>query len=351
MADQKPAKIGCLVLALPLAFLMLLLMIPLLFTDKEEPEPPPYSICGTGKLQVPEQAKPWMAEAEKSSGIPAMWFAAIASRESDFRPQIFTMDSSGGTWGLFQLDREEWSKVYPEGDNPGGTPKGITDPLTHAKYAGIYFKARLEHVKKLKTQYPAKEFAKLSDLDALAVAHNAGEGNLMRYPRLPAITKSYLAEVQSVFSQEECQGSGPPGELFGKDDYITFWKQKAGQADGIDPWSFYWGECVSYTAFAVRTYTRHKDFVNNWKGAHFGNAKEWDEAARQVGIPVDQTPAVGAIVQHNRNAWGHVALITTVHPDGSFDANEYNHAGRHIFGTRKGLRMGRDFDNVLHFEK
>ena len=39
-------------------------------------------------------------------------------------------------------------------------------------------------------------FAKLDDLTALVIAHNAGEGNLMKYPDIPSITKRYLDNVR-----------------------------------------------------------------------------------------------------------------------------------------------------------
>lgn len=146
-------------------------------------------------------------------------------------------------------------------------------------------------------------------------------------------------------------GAGVPADSgkTGKDTYGPMWSSK-GHIEGVDPWSFYWGECVSYAAWMVRTTSPYPDFVNNWHGAHFGNAKEWAAAAREVGITVDSTPAVGAIAQHSRGRNGHVAYITTVNTDGSFEINEYNHAGHHIFSSRK-VRMGTDFDNVLHFEQ
>lgn len=306
-------------------------------------------ICGTGNIEVPEKIKPAVRKAAEVGGLPEGYMAAMANVESSFDPTNWTDDSNGGTYGLWQLNQEEWSKFAP-----AGLPLRTSDPMIQADVTGRYLKARLETVRTMRAKNPDAAYAKIPELDALVIAHNAGEGNLQKYPRIPSITKAYLKKMATWFTPSTCD-SGPPqpggSGMFGKDDYLPFWNSKGHPDPGVDPWSFYWGECVSYTAFAVRTYTRHKDFVNNWKGAHFGNAKEWDEAARKTGIPVDQTPAPGAIVQHNRNSYGHVALITTVHPDGSFDINEYNHVKRHTFGTRKNLRMGKDFDNVLHFER
>ncbi len=66
---------------------------------------------------------------------------------------------------------------------------------------------------------------------------------------------------------------------------------------------------------------------------------------------MDKRPAVGAIAQRTTGKWGHVAFITRVHADGSFDINEYNHGPTHQFGTRTHVRIPADFNNILHFEK
>ena len=158
---------------------------------------------------------------------------------------------------------------------------------------------------------------------------------------------SLLPTIQTQGCTAVAAGSSPAA---GVDDYGPYWASR-GNVEGEDDWAFYWGECVSYAAFAVRTYSPHKDFVNNWRGAHFGNAKEWDEAARKVGLRVDQTPTVGAVAQHSRNKNGHVAYIVAVHEDGTFDVNEYNHGPRHKFGTRSHVSIPKAFDVVIHFEE
>lgn len=362
---------GCLLPALPIILLGLAVILPLMISvgtsvkASSDASPgssvPPRTVCGTSSVKVPEYAVAWMNEAEKTSGIPAAWFAAITDRESDFRPHLFADDENGGTWGLFQINREEWASVHPDATTEQtGTPPGITDPMTHAHYGGIYFKNRLAVVQKLKADNPDAAFAQLSDLDALVVAHNSGEGNLKKYPKLPKITREYLAEIQAAYNPQPCSAPAPPGPgssgLFGVDDYAPVRRGR----EGVDDWAFFWGECVSYVAFAIRTYTPHKDFHNTWRGGnwnheanHFGNAKAWDERARAVGIRVDTTPAVGAVAQHSRNDYGHVAFIVAVHDDGTFDINEYNHGRgkRHKFGTRTRVSIGKDFDAILHFEE
>ncbi|OYO13112.1 hypothetical protein CGZ98_06090 [Enemella evansiae] len=173
----------------------------------------PVGTCGSGSLQVPEKARPWMKKAAEASGLPEPYLAAIANQESSFDPANFTMDSNGGTWGLFQINRAEWSRFYPQGDNPGGTPGGITDPMIHAEVGGRYLKDRLENVKRLQAKNPDTAWGKLPELDALVIAHNAGEGNLMKYPSIPSITKKYLDNMHRWFQPGPCaaQGGGAGG--------------------------------------------------------------------------------------------------------------------------------------------
>lgn len=167
--------------------------------------------CGIGTVDMPPEARPWMEKAAQTSGLPVDYLAAIARRESDFRPDIFADDSNGGTWGLFQINRAIWSEVYPQGDNPGGTPGGITDPMIHAEYGGIYFKNRLETVRTMQQNNPDAAYARLPELEALVIAHNAGEGNLQKYPNIPTITQGYLAEVRESFQAGACPPEGEGG--------------------------------------------------------------------------------------------------------------------------------------------
>lgn len=324
------------------------------------------TICGTSRLKVPQKISAAITEAAKTSGLPQGYLAAIANQESGFDPTNFTDDSNGGTWGLFQLNREEWHKVYPQGDNPGGTPAGITDPMTHAHYAGIYLKNRLAALKTWwDPHYPHSPFAALPLLDQLVIAHNAGEGNLIKYPHIPSITRSYLGNVHRWFTGAPCRTPAPAAglslqgrdSLEGRDEW-SGWMRAHGFTPGdpreiADPNRFYFGECVSYAAFAIRAYTPHHDFTNYWRGQHFGNAIHWPQAARAAGLTVDTTPAVGSIVQSHmtRSGLGHVALVTRINPDGTFNVNEGNYTTQHTFGTRKNLRMGTHFNLVIHFER
>jgi len=139
------------------------------------------------------------------------------------------------------------------------------------------------------------------------------------------VTTSFLGCVNTVDDEPIIPRDNG---LAGIDSYRSLWKWEGNPVSGYDPQGFAWAQCTSYAAFAIREHTPHNDFSNSWKGLHFGNAAEWHIAAKKAGIRVDKTPAVGAVAH-----------------------NEYDYAVRRGFGSRKGLKVGKDFDNILHFEK
>lgn len=168
----------------------------------------PPGTCGAGTLDVPARARPWIQKAAQVSGLPEGFLAAVAKQESDFDPGNFTPDINGGTWGLWQLNREEVGKFAP------GVDPSTKDPMVQADVTGRYLKARLETVRQLQAAHKGKPFAALPDLDALVIAHNAGEGNLMKYPTLPGITRGYLDHMHQWFQAGPCEntatGAGAP---------------------------------------------------------------------------------------------------------------------------------------------
>lgn len=168
-----------------------------------------------------------------------------------------------------------------------------------------------------------------------------------------------VASLLPTLSPQGCAGAGAPGAsgLAGKDDYAGWYAKLPDmvKAESHDPNGFAWRQCTSYAAFAVKTYSKYKDFNNWWRqdGGSFGNANTWHLGARKAGIRVDQTPAVGSVAQRLSGDWGHVAYVVAVHEDGSFTINEYNHITSREFSSRT-ARVGsgsHDFTNFLHFEE
>lgn len=87
----------------------------------------------------------------------------------------------------------------------------------------------------------------------------------------------------------------------------------------IDPWGMYNRECVSYTAFKVEASGRYMPY---WGG--YGNANQWDDNARAMGIPVDSNPQVGDVAVSNSGYYGHVMYVEHVYDDGRILVSQYN---------------------------
>lgn len=68
-------------------------------------------------------------------------------------------------------------------------------------------------------------------------------------------------------------------------------------------------------------------------GSLWGHAATWAYAARSAGYLVDNTPAVGAVMQ-NGGGYGHVAVVEQMFEDGSFRISEMNYAGWNIVSSR-----------------
>lgn len=98
----------------------------------------------------------------------------------------------------------------------------------------------------------------------------------------------------------------------------------------IDPWRFYNRECVSFVAWRMN-HTNGVDFTDFMDGGRWGSAGHWDDNARALGFPVNNTPARGAIAQSD--AEGHVAWVAAV-GKGTVTIEEYNYAAPGVYGVR-----------------
>ena len=86
-----------------------------------------------------------------------------------------------------------------------------------------------------------------------------------------------------------------------------------------DPWGMYKRQCVSYTAWKVHKSGRHMPY---WGGR--GNANEWDDNARNAGIPVNNSPRVGDVAISNSGYYGHAMYVEAVFGDGTIYVSQYN---------------------------
>jgi len=68
-------------------------------------------------------------------------------------------------------------------------------------------------------------------------------------------------------------------------------------------------------------------------GSFWGNAVTWASYARSSGYTVNNTPAVGAVMQ-NGGGYGHVAFVESVGGDGTVTISEMNYAGWNVVSSR-----------------
>jgi surface antigen len=92
-----------------------------------------------------------------------------------------------------------------------------------------------------------------------------------------------------------------------------------------DPWGFALRNCTSFVAWRLRVTNGLADFTNGFGGVTWGNADQWDRAARSLGYLVDHVPAVGSVAQTDDGRVGHVAWVSAV-GDGTVTVEEYNMA-------------------------
>jgi surface antigen len=93
-----------------------------------------------------------------------------------------------------------------------------------------------------------------------------------------------------------------------------------GGYQGRDPWGYWqYGSLNQYGRHNCTSYAAFRAAQNGARNpGNLGDAKDWDDNARRYGIPVDGTPAVGAIAQWNAGVGGtsgHVAYVEELGSD------------------------------------
>ncbi len=89
------------------------------------------------------------------------------------------------------------------------------------------------------------------------------------------------------------------------------------------------GNCTSYA------YERRAE-LGRPIGSFWGNASTWAANGGAAGFAVNKSPAPGAIMQ-NGGGWGgygHVAIVESINPDGTFTVSEMNYAGFNVISSR-----------------
>ena len=150
---------------------------------------------------VPAAARVWVAITHAACPVlPAPFIAAVMAQESGFRPDAYADDKNGGTWGLLQVNASIWQNAYGAPWSADLTAHGVwdvEDPEIHAAVGGKYLCGRLDGVRRIRAAHPDwASTRELSELDALVIAHNAGESRLESYPTIPAITAQFILNVR-----------------------------------------------------------------------------------------------------------------------------------------------------------
>ncbi|EGS23731.1 uncharacterized protein CTHT_0004320 [Thermochaetoides thermophila DSM 1495] len=147
------------------------------------------------------------------------------------------------------------------------------------------------------------------------------------------VSDYYVKTGTNGYVTTKCSSSGSgnsasiPGPM--TDDYP--YKSSCG---GVDPWNYYKCQCTSFVAWRINKRLGIK-FTNRYKGGTWGNANQWDDAAKKVGVKVDNNPKPGCIAQTDNGGggYGHVAWVAAVNGD-KVTIEEYNYAKPKGYGKR-----------------
>jgi surface antigen len=96
----------------------------------------------------------------------------------------------------------------------------------------------------------------------------------------------------------------------------------AGVRDDVDPWMMDSCNCTSFVAWALAANDQRTD----WFVPGAMDAWNWPNVARRAGLPVGRVPRVAAVAVWPKlsKPFGHVAYVTAVHGNATFDVSEYN---------------------------
>lgn len=118
-----------------------------------------------------------------------------------------------------------------------------------------------------------------------------------------------------------------------------------------DRYGFTKRQCVSFVAWRLA----QRSHVLDNRRQRWGHARDWDNAARRLRVGIGSRPVVGAVAHWNAGeagalyrrsssrpngrmragAYGHVAYVERVHPDGSVTVSHYNARGTRTYSTSR----------------
>lgn len=326
---------------------------------------------------VPDQAQVWVSEAKAACpDLPEAWIAAVMAQESGFDPGAFADDVNGGTWGLFQLSASVWEGAYGHpwsADLDGDGVWDVRDPDIHAAVAGQYLCERLDGVRAIRADHPDWASSALPVLDALIIAHNAGESRLRTYPAIPVITASFIENVHDrVAAWSSVPTDSTADALSGTQNHPasadTYPLRSAGAGCLPSLGSDTTGVTVpagtpNDVATAVDTALSYVGVTSGWDGLcdrlacrayGYANAGYYSAATHWTAMvqsghahPGDRCPPLGSFVFFNTGRiYGHVSVVVQASPtcdpeqvlvtsNGVFDAATGNHGGVYLLSLAR----------------
>ncbi|MGQ0631516.1 MAG: hypothetical protein ACT4P1_10770 [Sporichthyaceae bacterium] len=285
--------------------------------------------------EIPARARPWITATHAACpDLPEPWIAAVMAQESAFDPDAYAGDVNGGTWGLFQLNGAVWRDAYGapwSADRDGNGRPDVRDGDIHAQVVGEYLCDRLAGVRALRTAH--RDWAstrELSELDALIVAHNAGESRLASYPDIPEITADFVSDVAARSAD---WGNCPGGVAVSAGQ-----RSPRGPAEAIRVAVSMVGTRTGWYRLCDRLACRAYGYANS---GYPTAAAHW-KAMLAAGIarPTDRCPPPGSFAYWSTGtgAAGHVALVTSA--DGTCDPNRITLVSNDVLDAATGALGG-----------
>ena len=119
-----------------------------------------------------------------------------------------------------------------------------------------------------------------------------------------------------------------------------------------DSWDFYWGQCTSWVAYRLSEMNSIKfsDHYRMKDGGLWGNAAQWQAAAKSIGIATSSTPVLGSVAWWPNSVaheGGHVAYVEKVNSPTSIVISEMNYDNENGFRLVTITKSGGDWPGAF----
>ncbi|WP_198008417.1 FG-GAP-like repeat-containing protein [Leucobacter salsicius] len=169
----------------------------------------------------------------------------------------------------------------------------------------------------------------------------------------PDTAKPWPGEEAMLRELVQAMSSGGRGSVLGN-DYPAKYRNLPWPYvnDNIwDEWNFAYRQCTSFVSWRMNNANGVK-FSNQYMGlVRWGDAGQWANSARSVGVRVDSVPEVGSIawsgpLYEGASGFGHVAWVSRVLDNGYIVIEEYNANWSGSYGTR--TLKSNEFQGYIH---